>query len=124
MSRILRLVALAVLASVLILLLGPTTSFEIQQPGLDKVAHFAAFGLVLWSLGILVPRVRRTHLAMVALILGAVTEGVQALVGRDPDLLDFAADAAGIGAALAAWGLWRGFRPRRARATPPAGQSG
>jgi VanZ family protein len=112
-NRILRIAAVAALALVLALLLGPATAVETGRPGLDKIAHFASFGLVLWSLGVLFQRRCRLHLALAALAIGALTEGIQALVGRDADLLDFVADALGVAVALGVWAAWRGFRPRR-----------
>jgi VanZ family protein len=117
MSTFLRGLAFVVLAAILILLLGPATAIENAAPSLDKVAHFGAFGLALWSFGVLFPRSRRISLAGMVVVMGGATEVAQGLVGRDADWLDFAADVAGVAVALVAWTVWRGFEPRRARTT-------
>lgn len=118
MSLIVRLLAIAVLLGTLVLLIGPATTMETTRPGVDKAAHFIAFGLVLWALGVLFRRPSRLVLAIVAMGLGGLTEIVQAVVGRDAELLDFVADSLGVMTALLAWSVWRGFRPRGA--TTPA----
>lgn len=112
MSLIVRLLAITVLCGVLALLLGPAMTIETARPGLDKVAHFVSFGLVLWAMGVLFRRRSRLALAAAAIVLGAVIEILQALVGRDAELLDVAADALGVLAALGLWSVLRGFRPR------------
>lgn len=116
---LLRALALALTVLILILLLGPATSIEQSQPGFDKVAHFVAFSLLLWSGGVLFSRTRRVTLAVVAVAMGGGSELLQGLVGRDADWLDFLADTAGVAVTLTVWAAWRGFRPRQARANPP-----
>lgn len=118
-SLLLRGLALALTVLILVLLLGPATSIEQGQPGFDKVAHFVAFGLLLWSGGVLFSRIRRLTLAAVVVVIGGATELLQGLLGRDADWLDFLADFAGVAATLMVWAAWRGFRPRQARANPP-----
>lgn len=117
MSRLIRLAAVAVLLVSLTLMVGPFGDVEAATGISDKIAHFVVFGLILWSFGVLFPRLPRLWAAVLAVGLGAGVEVVQGLVGRDADLLDLAADTAGILTALLAWAAWRGFRPRRARQT-------
>ena len=80
----------------------------------DKAAHFIAFGLILWSLGVLFRRLPRTMAALLAVAIGGGVEVVQRYTGRDPSWGDFVADILGVAAALLAWAVWRGFRPREA----------
>ena len=112
MSNVLRSVALIFVAALVVLLLGPGTPLEREVVGLDKVAHFGAFGGLLWSFGVLFRRQPRTLLALYAIAFGAVTEVAQGLLGRDASWLDLLADALGVGVALLVWSCWRGFRPR------------
>lgn len=119
MSLPLRVVATLILVVLLALLLGPATSVESDAPGIDKVAHFFAFGFVLWSFGVLFPKLSRVQLAIGAVLFGALTEILQGMVGRDADIIDLMADSLGIATALLVWAWWRGFRPRTAR-TPKA----
>lgn len=120
MSLPLRVVAILIIVALLALLLGPGTPIEQNVIGLDKVAHFFAFGLVLWAFGVLFPRRSRIQLAVAAVLFGALTEVLQGMVGRDADLFDLLADSLGIATALLVWAAWRGFRPRRARGAPRA----
>jgi VanZ family protein len=112
LNSFLRPIAALLLIALLMLLLGPATTIEASRPGADKIAHFAAFGLVLWSFGVLFPRPARWKLALGAVAIGAAVEVVQGLTGRDAELLDFVADVLGVAAALLSWLLWRRFRPR------------
>jgi VanZ family protein len=120
MSLPLRVVATLILVVLLALLLGPATSVEHDVLGVDKVAHFIAFGLVLWSFGVLFPRRTRVQLAVAAVLFGGLTEVLQGIVGRDADIFDLLADTIGIATALLLWAWWRGFRPRTARAGVPS----
>ena len=74
----------------------------------DKAQHALTWG-ALTLLGLAFWPGRRWAVAAYALALGAVVEGGQATMGlgRMGDLADLAADAAGIGAALGAWALFR-----------------
>ncbi len=117
MSRLLRLAAVAILVVSLTLMLGPFGGAEASSGISDKVAHFVVFGLILWSFGVLFPRLPRLWAALAAVALGGAVEVVQGMVGRDADWLDLAADTAGVAVALGLWVVWRGFRPRRARQT-------
>ena len=73
-----------------------------ELPGIDKVAHFAAYAL-LASLLIFATERSRLPLAaavVLALLYGASDEIHQMYVpGRSPDVLDWFADAAGVAAA-------------------------
>lgn len=119
MSLPLRLLAIFIIVGLLVALLGPSTSLEQNIIGLDKVAHFGAFGLVLWAFGVLYPNRSRVQLAIGAVAFGALTEVLQGMFGRDADIFDLAADTLGILAALLVWSWWRGFRPRTARRGVP-----
>lgn len=113
MRTFLRLVGAVVLLVLMGLLLSPGGTIE-EQLIWDKAAHFIAFGLILWSLGVLFRRLPRTWAALLAIALGAAVEVVQRYVGRDPSWGDLLADVLGVGTALLIWGVWRGFRPREA----------
>lgn len=123
MSNILRFLALLFVAVLVLLLLGPAMPLERDVEGLDKIAHFGAFGGLLWSFGVLFRRQPRILLALYALIFGVMTEIAQGLLGRDASWLDLLADACGILAALLVWAICRGFKPRRGLASKPSEQS-
>lgn len=80
----------------------------------DKAAHFIAFGLILWSLGVLFRRLPRLWAALAAVGIGAAVELAQGYTGRDPSWGDLVANTLGVAAALLAWVVWRGFRSREA----------
>jgi VanZ family protein len=82
------------------LLLGPDTHLENQLGISDKVAHGAAFYTLTLGLFACFPRNRRTDLGLIVICLGAASEAIQSLVGRDGNFPDFAADATGIVAAM------------------------
>lgn len=96
------------------LMLGPFGGVEEASLVWDKAAHFIAFGLILWSVGVLFRRLPRLWAAALVLASGAAVEVIQGFVGRDADWGDLLADALGIAAALLIWAVWRGFRPRQA----------
>ena len=114
MSNILRLFAVFFVAVLVALLLGPATPLESNTVGIDKVAHFGAFGGLLWSFGVLFPRQPRVLLALYALAFGAATEITQGVLGRDASWFDLLADGLGVSVALLVWGAWRRFKPRAA----------
>lgn len=113
MRLFLRLAGAVVMSALLALMISPG---QIDEAGLiwDKAAHFIAFGLILWSLGVLFRRLPRTWAAFVAIAIGGAVEVVQRYTGRDPSWGDFLADVLGVATALLVWAIWRGFRPREA----------
>ena len=114
MHRFLRPVGAIVLVVLLGLMLAPGGTIESETLIWDKAAHFIAFGLILWSFGVLFRRIPRTGAALLAIALGATVEVLQGFVGRDPSWGDLLADALGVATALVIWLVWRGFRPRDA----------
>lgn len=120
MRLFLRLAGTVVLVVLLALMLAPGGTIH---GGLiwDKAAHFIAFGLILWSFGVLFRRLPRTRAALLVIALGAVIEVAQGFVGRDPSWGDLLANVLGVATALLIWVVWRRFRPREAfQAAPPA----
>lgn len=117
MRLFLRLAGTVVMTVLLALMIRPPQ----QDPGSsliwDKAAHFVAFGLILWSLGVLFRRLPRLWTALLAVGIGAAVELIQRFTGRDPSWGDLLADALGVAAALLAWAVWRRFRPREALQT-------
>ena len=122
MRTFLRLAGAGVLLVLIGLLLSPGGAIESEHLIWDKAGHFIAFGLILWSLGVLFRRLPRTWAALLAIALGAAVEVVQRYIGRDPSWGDLLADALGVGTALLIWAIWRGFRPREAFQTSQAPQ--
>ena len=114
MRLLLRLAGAVVMTVLLALMIGPYQNIESASRIWDKAAHFVAFGLILWSLGVLFRRLPRTVAALLAVLIGGAVEVVQHFTGRDPSWGDWLADILGVVAALALWALWRGFRPREA----------
>jgi VanZ family protein len=117
MRLFLRLAGAVVLVVLLVLLLSPGGTIEADEIIWDKAAHFIAFGLILWSFGVLFRRLPRTWAALLAIILGGAVEVVQGYIGRDPSWGDLLADALGVAVALLIWAAWRRFRPREALQT-------
>ena len=76
-------------------MLGPYRGLEQSIVPWDKAAHFIAFyGLTLLLFSGFPDR-RRFDLVVLAIFAGAATEVLQSLVGRDGELGDLLADAAG-----------------------------
>ncbi len=121
MRTFLRLAGAVVFLILMGLLLAPGGIIESEHLIWDKAAHFVAFGLILWSLGVLFRRLPRTWAALLAIGLGAAVEVVQRYIGRDPSWGDLLADVLGVGVALLIWAVWRGFRPREAFQTSSTG---
>lgn len=114
MRTFLRIVGAALMAVLLFLMLGPNQEVEAATRIWDKAAHFVGFGLMLWCLGVLFRRLPRFGAALTAIAIGAAVELIQGQTGRDASWADLLADALGVAAALLAWAIWRGFRPREA----------
>jgi hypothetical protein len=114
MRLFLRLAGAIVLIVLIALMLSPGGTIESEELIWDKAAHFIAFGLILWSLGVLFRRLPRAGAALLAVATGGAIEVVQRYIGRDPSWGDFLADGLGVATALLMWAVWRRFRPREA----------
>lgn len=121
MRSFLRLVGAVVMIVLLALLLAPGGTIEAEEFIWDKAAHFIAFGLIVWSLGVLFRRLPRLAAAALAIAIGAAVEVVQGYIGRDPSWGDLLADILGVATALLLWGVWRRFQPREAFQTRDPG---
>lgn len=104
-------------------MVGPFQGVERAFVPWDKAAHFMAFyGLTLLLFSAFPDR-RRLDLAMLATFAGAAIEIMQLIEGRDAELGDILADAAGAFAVLAPVYLDQARRPRierrEARVAPP-----
>ena len=109
-----RLTALVLLVVIIGSMVGPFQNVEAAANVWDKALHFVAFGLILWSIGVLFRRLPRTLAALSALALGGAVELIQGMVGRDASWGDLLADGLGILTALLMWAVWRRFQPRTA----------
>jgi len=92
-----------------------------EVPNIDKVAHFGAYAVLGALLAFAAHRSRLPVLAAVAVgaLYGASDEIHQMYVpGRSPDVLDWAADAAGV---VTACYLYTRWRTRRAAADVASG---
>lgn len=114
MNLLMRLTAVVLLVVLLGAMLGPFQGVEAAANVWDKAMHFVAFGLILWSIGVLFRRLPRTLAAGSALAIGGAVEVIQGMVGRDASWGDLLADALGILTALLLWAIWRRFEPRTA----------
>ena len=118
MRTLLRIIGAVVLLVLMALLLSPGGTIESERLIWDKAAHFIAFGLILWSFGVMFRRLPRVRAALLAIALGAAVEVVQRYIGRDASWGDLLADALGVAVALLIWAVWRRFRPREAFQVP------
>jgi VanZ family protein len=100
----------AIIWSVIIflLLVMPPININKEQPleisGLDKTIHFLLFGIMVWLWGYYHKTISSTRkklarqlllITIVAIVYGIIMEYVQDWVGRDFDVRDMLADAAG-----------------------------
>lgn len=96
-------------------MLGPFQGVENRLISPDKAAHFVAFyGLTLLMFAAF-PTRRRLDLVALAVLAGSGVEILQGLTGRDAELGDVLADAAGAFAVLAPSWLESARHPRRER---------
>ncbi|PQO24613.1 VanZ family protein [Rhodobacteraceae bacterium WD3A24] len=98
-------VATALLAAVIALLTLSPSNAPPGASGLDKVAHFVAFGALAFPLAAARPRLF-WPVVLGATAYGGLIEVIQPLVGRGAEWGDLAADAAGALAGAAAAGRW------------------
>jgi len=122
MQTIARALLLAAGLTCAIGMVGPFQGIERVLVPWDKAAHFMAFyGLTLLLFSAFPDR-RRMDLVMLAIFAGAAIEIMQLIEGRDAELGDILADAAGAFAVLAPLYLDQLRRPRverrQARAEP------
>jgi VanZ family protein len=82
-------------------MLGPFRGLEKHIVPVDKAAHFIAFyGLTVLAFSAF-PKRRRMDLVVLAVFAGAAVEVIQSLTGRDGEIGDLVADAAGAFAVFA-----------------------
>jgi VanZ family protein len=93
-------------------MVGPFQGVERAFVPWDKAAHFMAFYGLTLLLFQAFPERRRLDLAMLATFAGAAIEVMQLIEGRDAELGDIVADAAGAFAVLAPLYLDQLRRPR------------
>jgi len=96
-------------------MVGPFQGVERAFVPWDKAAHFIAFYGVTLLLFSAFPERRRLDLAVLATCAGAAIEVLQLIDGRDAELGDLLADAAGAFAVLAPIWLERLREPRAER---------
>lgn len=88
-------------AAAVVALAGPFRYEDLGLPFPDTVAHAVLFyGVTLAMLSAL-PRARANEVAMIAILLGGMSEVVQAVFGRQMSFQDFAGDTVGVAAAYA-----------------------
>ena len=95
MRTLLRIIGAVVLLVLMALLLSPGGTIDAERLIWDKAAHFIAFGLILWSFGVLFRRLLRAWAALLAVGLGAAVEVIQGYIGRDANWGDLLADTRG-----------------------------
>ena len=84
-----------------IALAGPFRYEDLGLPFPDTVAHAVLFYGVTLALLTSLPRARANEVAVIAVLLGAMSEVVQATFGRQMSFQDFAGDTVGVAAAYA-----------------------
>jgi VanZ family protein len=116
MRRLLPWLPAAAWAGVIFYLSSQPTVPAPEIPNVDKVAHFGAYAVLGALLAFAVHRSRVSVLVAVALgVLYGLSDEVHQMYvpGRSPDVLDWAADAAGV---ITACYLYTRWRSRRAAA--------
>lgn len=96
-------------------MLGPFQGIENRLISPDKAAHFAAFYGLTLLMFCAFPNRRRLDLVTLAVLAGSGVEILQGLTGRDAELGDVLADAAGAFAVLAPAWLETARHPRAER---------
>ena len=114
----------AIIWSVIIflLLVMPPININQEKPlefsGIDKAIHFLLFGIMVWLWGYYQKTISSTRknpvpqlffITIIVIVYGIAMEYVQAWVGRDFDVWDMVADAAG----AVAVGSWLFIQKRR-----------
>lgn len=95
----LRLGGLCAGVAAVIALAGPFKYEDLGLPFPDTVAHAVLFYGVTLAMLTSLPRARANEVAMIAILLGGMSEVVQSVFGRQMSLQDFAGDVAGVAAA-------------------------
>lgn len=96
LMQTLRVGGLLALGSAGVALAGPFHYDDLGLPFPDTVAHAILFYGVTLALLTALPRSRAADIAVGAVAVGALSEIVQALVGREMSLHDFAGDCIGV----------------------------
>ncbi|HEY0646733.1 hypothetical protein [Phenylobacterium sp.] len=84
-----------------IALAGPFRYADLGLPFPDTVAHAVLFYGATLAMLTSLPRARANEVAMIAILLGGMSEVVQATFGRQMSFQDFAGDCVGVTAAYA-----------------------
>jgi len=84
-----------------IALAGPFRYEDLNLPFPDTVGHAVLFYGATLAMLTSLPRARANEVAMIAILLGGMSEVVQAMFGRQMSFLDFAGDCVGVAAAYA-----------------------
>jgi VanZ family protein len=84
-----------------IALAGPFRYEDLGLPFPDTVAHAVLFYGVTLAMLTSLPRARANEVAMIAILLGGMSEVVQAVFGRQMSFHDFAGDTVGVAVAYA-----------------------
>lgn len=91
-----RLASVSVCAALVAALLWPSIPAEDSVGGVDKIAHVLIFFVMATGLSGALPGAGRWRVAAFSLAMAAITEVAQHWTGRDPDILDFAANSVGV----------------------------
>lgn len=97
----LRVGGMAAGVAAVIALAGPFRYADLGLPFPDTVAHAVLFYGATLAMLTSLPRARANEVAMIAILLGGMSEVVQATFGRQMSFQDFAGDCVGVAAAYA-----------------------